>query len=186
MRQNNKSFRAGPTSGEQFVKLIPFDVSNPSIRSNGSLMISPEPPKASDGGLSDAVAEDDKAVDLNKTIRDMTLLANAVIRRRDTKVAGLNSQDFRDIFAPDPNASKDSTFSPIKMEIPAKDDVLVVDTIERAIECLTMLWPVRNGQAYEEALQSCIDGIKSRVSPQQVRVSLAAAANEAGIRIILR
>ena len=184
MRQNNKSFRAGPAIGEQLDNLVPFDTPNPPVSLNGSLMMSQEPPKASDAGLGGVVVEDDKAADPNETIRDMTLLANAVIRRRGAKVDDLGSRAFRDSFAADPNDSKDSAFPPIRMEMPTEDDVLVVDTIERAIECLTTLWPVRYGQAYEDALQSCIDGMKGRASPQQVRVSVIAAANEAGIRII--
>ncbi|MBM7047473.1 MULTISPECIES: DUF982 domain-containing protein [Rhizobium] len=184
MRQNNKIFRAGPAIGEQLDNLVPFDASNPPVSLNSSLMMSQEPSKSSDGGLGDVVAEDDKAADPNETVRDMTLLANAVIRRGGAKVDDLGSQAVRDIFAADPNDSKDSAFSPIRMEMPTEDGALVVDTIERAIECLTTLWPVRHGQAYEDALQSCIDGMKGRASPQQVRSSVIAAANEAGIRII--
>lgn len=74
------------------------------------------------------------------------------------------------------------TFQPLRFE---KDDGghVLIDSVEAAIQYVTDSWPVRNGKAFEEALQACIDGMAGRISPDQVRQALYKAAKEAGIHI---
>lgn len=184
MRRNNKSFVVGSALGEQLADLAPFETSNAPTRIDGSLIASQDLPRTISGGVGSMVAGDVKADEPNEIARDMTLLADVVARRRSAGRSEINAQDLPDFFAADPSDRKDPAFTPIRMTMHGEDKVHVVDSIESAIECLTTLWPVRNGDAFEEALQTCIDGIKGRASPQQVRLAFVNAADEVGILIL--
>ncbi|NTG30031.1 DUF982 domain-containing protein [Agrobacterium rhizogenes] len=83
------------------------------------------------------------------------------------------------------NDSDVPAFAPVEIAILAGGGYIVVDTIERAVECLTDRWPVRKGVAYEKALQACIDAMNGRTSPRQVRQAFINAAKEAGIPVLV-
>ncbi|WP_454851032.1 DUF982 domain-containing protein [Rhizobium binxianense] len=78
----------------------------------------------------------------------------------------------------------DRGFEPLKISNEDGGEELVISTVEGAIRYVTDLWPVRNGEAYEEALQACIDGMNDRISPTEVREILLRAARKAGVCII--
>lgn len=181
MRQNNKSSGAEPAIGEQLVNFAPRETSDISAHADDSLIMSQEPPRAGDGVAHGVLIEDVKVDEQDEIARDMTLLADVVIRRRAAGRVGRSAQDWRDSLVADSSDTKGPAFPPVSIALRGENEVHVVDTIERAIECLTTLWPVRNGEAFEGALQSCIDGIKGRVSPQQVRSAFVHAADTAGI-----
>lgn len=75
-------------------------------------------------------------------------------------------------------------FTPVRINLQIGDEYHIIDTVKKATECLTESWPVRSGEAYEEALQACIDGMKDRIAPEQVRQALIKAARGAGIGIV--
>jgi hypothetical protein len=114
----------------------------------------------------------------------MTLLADMVIRRRAAGRGDLDARDWQGSFAVDSNDASDPQFPPVRIVLHGEDEVHVVDSIERAVECLTTLWPVHNGEAFEKALETCIDGIKGRASPMQVRSAFVHAADTAGILLL--
>jgi len=181
MRQNSKSFEDNPTIGERLVNFTPLKITNALIQTDGSPVTSQEPSRMSGGVAGNMVVEGGEMNGPNVVARDMTLLADVVVRRR---AAGRDHLNARDSFAVDANDSKDSAFLPIGIVLYGEDEVHVVDSIERAVECLTTLWPVHSGEALEKALQTCIDGIKGRASPTQVRLAFAHAADTAGILLI--
>ena len=180
MRQNSKSFGADLAVGEELVNSALLETSNAPTHLDGSLMMSQEPLSASGSVASEYVG----AGQLSEIVGDMTLLADMVIKRRAVRSSGLDAQDWQGLLAADPSDPKEPTFPAVRIAMTGEELVHVVDSIERAVECLTTLWPVRNGEAFEYALQICIDGIRGRVSPQQVRSAFVDAAGEAGILIL--
>jgi hypothetical protein len=75
-------------------------------------------------------------------------------------------------------------FEPLKISNEDGGEELVISTVEGAIRYVTNLWPIRNGEAYEEVLQACIDGMNDRISPAEVRETLLRAARAAGVRVV--
>lgn len=182
MRQNSKSFGANPATGEQLINFAPVKISNTPTQTDDSLVTSQESSRIGAGVAGGMVVEDVKMDEPNVIARDMTLLADMVSRRRAAgRGDDLDTRDWQGSFAIDSNDPKDPEFPPVRIVLHGEDEVHVVDSIERAIDCLTTLWPVHNGEAYEKALQTCIDGIKGRASPMQVRSAFVDAADMAGI-----
>ncbi|WP_411828492.1 DUF982 domain-containing protein [Neorhizobium petrolearium] len=60
---------------------------------------------------------------------------------------------------------------------------IFIGSVEDAIEFVADSWPVRAGEAYENALQACIDGINDRISPNAVRQILYSSATAAGLHV---
>ncbi len=76
-------------------------------------------------------------------------------------------------------------FAPLKIAIPLSCEHYLVNCIEDAVTLLTGdFWPRRYGPDYEEALMACIDGLRERVPPWQVRQALIRAAVDAGLDIV--
>jgi len=109
----------------------------------------------------------------------------ATIEKKIEKIGRVTAKRFREMLENDADSADANLtgFAPVQIAIRSGDGYLVVDSIEKAVECLTDLWLARKGQAFEEALQACIDGINHRVSSENVRKAFINAANEAGISI---
>ncbi|MGY5801092.1 DUF982 domain-containing protein [Rhizobium sp. LEGMi12c] len=182
MGRNDKSFGADLDSGAQLANSVPVDVFTPQTNIDSRLALPPEP-QAEESDPGQVVAEGDELVALDKIARDMTLLATLVTRRRHAKSENAEDQD--------QTSSLDAldepiglAFAPLGIAMQDEDEVQSIDSIAQAVECLTTKWPVRYGDAFEEALQACVDGIKGRVSPEQVRSAFLKAASAAGMRVI--
>ncbi|WP_080761175.1 DUF982 domain-containing protein [Rhizobium rhizogenes] len=176
MRQNNKSLRADLDIGGTFRDSIPLDVSQFAIHTQPCLAMSKDPLF---GGLEDAgTATSD---------RD-NVAHGATIEKKIEKIGRVTAKRFREMLENGVDSADGSLpgFAPVQIAIRSGGGYLVVDNVEKAVGCLTDLWPARSkGQAFEEALQACIDGINHRVSSESVRQAFINAANEAGIRILL-
>lgn len=177
MRQMNKSFRAGINSGN-IVADTPVDVSTHPQQH----LTTPE--DALVGGLGDFVVETGTATTRHGEVKRAAARVNSTRIERIGRVTARRFREMLEIGA-DPTGADVPGFAPVQIAIRASGGYLVVDTIEKAIECLTELWPGRKGEAFEEALQACIDGINHRIPPEDVRQAFINAANEAGIRILL-
>lgn len=180
MRQNSNNFGADLIVGEKLVDPEAPDTATASAQSDGSLFSSPELTSASDIIPINDVGTGEQS----QSAHDMSLLADMVARRRAAKRGGLVAEDWRDFGSAGVSDSQSVAFLPVRLAVRGKDAVEVIDSIEKAVEYLTTLWPVRHGEAFEGALKSCIDGIKGRASPQQVRSTFVNAANAAGILIL--
>ncbi len=140
------------------------DVGGRFVRSNPSRTPSPAP----------------KADDI---ARDMTLLSKLVMKRRYAGIERTAVQDRQDFSGENSGNLRNLAFEPIEISLDDDGEVQIVDSVTRAVECLTTQWPVRYGEAFEDALHICIDGIAGRASPQQVRSAFIAAAKAAGILV---
>ncbi|OCJ07075.1 hypothetical protein A6U86_08295 [Rhizobium sp. AC27/96] len=180
MRQNSNNLEAGFAIGEKLADPETPVTSNASIPSDNSSLTSPE--MASASGV--MAANDAGVGEQGQIAHDMSILAEMVTRRRAARRNGLTTEDRRDFGSANASSAKSPTFPPVRIAVRGKDAVEVIDSIEKAVEYLTTLWPVRHGDAFEGALQSCIDGIKGRVSTQQVRAAFVNAAAAAGILIL--
>lgn len=182
MRRNSKSFGAQTAIGEELVNFASLKMQNAPTQTSDSLVASQEP---SSGGVAGSiVVEHAEMDDPNVIARNMTLLADLVVRRRAAGRGDLDARDCQHPFAADSNDTQDPAFPPVRVAFHGEDEVHVVDSIERAVECLTMRWPVHSGEAFETALQTCIDGVKGRASPIQVRLAFVHAAHTAGILLL--
>ncbi len=182
MGRNDKSFGADLDNGAQFINSVPDDVFTPQTNV-GSHLASPPEPQAGEGRLNRAPAEKDKLTALDRIARDMTLLATLVTRRRHAKSENAADQDQSTSFdASDEPA--ELAFAPLGIAAQDGDEIHSINSIAQAIEYLTTKWPIRYGDAFEEALQACVDGVKGRVSPEQVRSAFLKAADAARMRVI--
>lgn len=179
MRRNNKGFEDDLAVGEEPVNTTFFEASGASAQSDSSLVISKEPPNASGG----VVIDDVRVRESGKTVGDMTLLADMVMERQADR-RDFNGRDWQDLLAADLSDAEAHTFPQVPIIMFGEETVRVVDSIESAIECLTTVWPIRNGDVFEYVLQTCIEGITGRVSSQQVRLVFIHAAEEAGIFVL--
>lgn len=163
MRRNSKVVGVDAANGEQIASFVPTENPRAPADVEGGMIASAEP---------------------YPVARDMTLLADVVVRRRSAI-----EQDATDRSrgpSPDRDCSSSeeaSMFMPVAIKLGRRDEVHIVASIEGAIECLTTRWPVAHGVAFEGALQACIDEIKGRASPMQVRLALVRAADVAGILV---
>ncbi|TXI01410.1 MAG: DUF982 domain-containing protein [Rhizobium sp.] len=114
----------------------------------------------------------------------MTLLARLVKKRRDAKSEAARGHRRVDACAEEPEGPRDLNFAPVKIALSDEGEVQIVTSVSQIVEYLTMQWPVPYGDAFEEALQACIDGVQGRISPQQVRSAFTKAAKAAGLRIV--
>jgi hypothetical protein len=179
MWQNNKSLRPDIDLGGTFTDSIPVDISLSAIHMHACLATTKDPlPGGSDKFVEDA--------------RIATSGSNGValgtgIEREIEKLGRVTAKHFREMLeiSNDPAAANLPGFEPVQIEIHSGSGYRVVDTIAKAIECLTDQWHGLKGEAFEAALQACIDGINHRISPEEVRQAFIKAVNEAGIRIIL-
>lgn len=161
MGRNTKDFGTDPDIGGRFVRSNPFEIPDPPVR------LEDDAPKA-----------DDPA-------RDMTLLSKLVMKRRCVGIERAAVQERQDFSGEDSDNLRSLTFEPVKIDLDGNGEVQIIDSIMRAVECLTTQWPVRHGEAFEDALQTCIDGVTGRASPKQVRSAFIAAAKAAGILVTL-
>jgi hypothetical protein len=183
MGRNDKSFGADLDNGARLVNSISVDVFTAQTNLDSRLALPPEPPQAGEGDRGQAADEGDKLAALDKIARDMTLLATLVTRRRHTKSENTDDEDPTPSFeALDEPVG--SAFAPLGIAMQDGDEVQSINSIAQAVEYLTTKWPIRYGDAFEEALQACIDGVKGRASPEQVRSAFLKAAGAAGIRVI--
>lgn len=182
MRQNNKSFRADTDIGGTSSNSIPPELSQSAIQPPHSLLASTDSPF---GGLERGVAD---VVAASYNCNEKTYVTKRVATERNIENIGrVTAQRFREMLEIGSGAADANLpgFMPIRIAMRSGDGYFVVDSIEKAIEYLTNLWPNTKGQAFEDALQACIDGINHRVSPDDVRRAFVNAANEAGIRVVL-
>lgn len=177
MRQMNKSFRAGIDIGNT-VTGVPFDASTDpqqqSTTTKDALL----------GGLGEFFAETGAVATKQG---EVTRAAARVSGTKIERIGRVTARRFREMLevGADPADAGVPRFAPVQIAIRASGGYLVVDTVEKAIECLTELWPGRKGEAFEEAVQACIDGINHRIASDDVRKAFINAANEAGIRVLL-
>lgn len=162
MQQHDKDPVVGPANGAQPLAFAPFEALTASPRS-------------------DRAIESIGSVEPKEAARDMTLLAAMVMRQRSTAGGDLSGLT---VFAANSYGSQIPLLQPIKMAINGDDEIHAVDSIEGAIAFLTTQWPVQHGEAFEAALESCIDGIKGRVLPKDVRLAFVDAVEKAGILIL--
>lgn len=182
MGQNDKGLGAGLDSGAQLLSVIPVEISNPLTNADSrSAMPSQPPPEANASNLDRNAAEVGEVSPFDKIARDMTLLAELVTRRQ-VKQESSNHPD-RELPSEAPDDSETLGFEPLRIAFCDEGEVQTVASVAQAIECLTTKWPTRYGNAFEEALQACVDGIKGRVSPELVRSALVKVAEAAGMRI---
>lgn len=177
MRQMKKSFRAGVDIGNT-VPDAPFDASTYSQQQLKTMK------DALVGGLGDVVAESDAATTKRG---EATRAAARVGSTKIERIGRVTARRFREMLevGGGPADGEVPGFAPVQIAIRAGGGYLVVDTIEKAIECLIQQWPGQKGEAFEEAVQACIDGINHRIPAEDVRQAFIKAANEAGIRILL-
>lgn len=182
MGRNDKSFGADLDNGAQLVNSVP-DVFTPQTNVDSRLGSPPELPQAGEGDPGRVVAEEEKLAALDKIARDMTLLATLVTRRRHVKSENADDQDeATSLDALDEPIGL--AFAPLEITICDGDEIQSINSIAQAVDYLTAKWPIRYGDAFEEALQACVDCVKGRVSPEQVRSALLKAAAAAGIRVV--
>ncbi|WP_246704083.1 DUF982 domain-containing protein [Rhizobium sp. P38BS-XIX] len=163
MRRNSKVVGVDAANGEQITSFVPTESPQAPPEVEDAMIVSPERYRAP---------------------RDMTLLADVVMRRRSAVEQDAIDRGYTTSPSHDCSASEDaSAFTPVAIKLGGRDKVHMVASIEGAIECLTTLWPVAHGAAFEGALQACIDEIKGRASPMQVRLALVRAADVAGILV---
>jgi N-methylhydantoinase A/oxoprolinase/acetone carboxylase beta subunit len=179
MRQNNKSLRADIDLGGTFTDSISLDISRSAIHIQPSLATSKDPLL---GDLEELI----ESIGIATSGRN-DVARGTTIERKIEKIGRVTAKRFREMLESgnDPADANLPGFTPVQIEIRSSGGYIVVDTVEKAIECLTERWPNLKGEAFEAALQACIDGINHRVSPEDVRQAFVNAANEAGIRILL-
>ncbi|WP_245432601.1 MULTISPECIES: DUF982 domain-containing protein [unclassified Rhizobium] len=178
MGQNDKTSDVELNVDTQLIGLAPPEVSSPSTNMDGRAALPHEPHEEDDGNLGRA----GEVTMSGEIARDMSLLSRLVMWRRNAKSVNADDQDQ----TPQPEASIDRAaldFVPIGISLQGDEQVRIVNSVAQAIECLTTEWPVRYGDAFEEALQACIDSVKGKTSPEQVRVALVNAAKAAGMRV---
>ncbi|AYG69591.1 DUF982 domain-containing protein (plasmid) [Rhizobium sp. CCGE531] len=115
----------------------------------------------------------------------MKLLTKLVLKRRCAGAERPAVQDRQDFSGENSDNLRNLVFEPVKISLDDDGEVQVVDSVMRAVECLTTQWPVHYGEAFEQALQTCIDGVTGRASPPQVRSAFITAAKAAGILVTL-
>ncbi|MFT4185412.1 MAG: DUF982 domain-containing protein [Rhizobium sp.] len=177
MRQVKKRFGAGVDIGNT-VPDAPFDASTYSQQQLKTMK------DALIGGLGNVDAETSAtATRWGEAKRTAARVSSTRIER----IGRLTAQRFREMLEVDAGPADGDVpgFAPVQITVQAGGGYLVVDTVEKAIDCLTQRWPGRKGEAFEEAVQACIDGINHRIPPQDVRQAFIKAANEAGIHILL-
>lgn len=179
MWQNNKSLRADIDLGGTFTDSIPVDISQSAAHMQACLATTKDPLL----GGADKFVEDTRIA----TSGSSDVALGAGIERKIEKLGRVNAKQFREVLeiGNDPAAANLPSFAPVQIEILSGGGYSVVDTIEKTIECLTDFWSGPKGEAFEAALQACIDAINHRASPEEVRQALINAANEAGIRVLL-
>jgi hypothetical protein len=181
MRQNNKSLRADTDIGGTFTNSIPAEVSQSVIQPHHSLAPSTDPLL---GGMERIIADAIAAsVDRNEVTHVTKQLAG---ERSIENIGRVTAKRYREMLEIGSSAAGADLpgFAPIRIAIRSGDGYFVVDTVEKAVEYLTSFWSSSKGEAFEEALQACIDGINHRVSPEDVRRAFIDAAHEAGIRVL--
>jgi hypothetical protein len=178
MWQSNKSLRADIDLGGTFTDSIPLDISQSSIHMQPCLATTKDPLP----GGADEFVEDARIATSGRN----DVARGTQVERKIEKIDQVAAKRFREMFeiGSDPADANLPGFAPIQIEIQSTDGFFVVDTIEKAVACLTGHWPGIKGEAFEAALQACIDGINHRISPEEIRQAFIKAANEAGIRII--
>jgi len=184
MRRNDENGGADLDHGEQLVNSIPVEIPSPQTNADDRTPLPQERTQAEGSSLDRAPAKEDKLAALDQIARDMTLLATLVTRRRHAKSENAGDQDQ----APPFDASSDPeelAFAPIGIASRDGDELQFIASIGQAIEYLTRQWPIRSGDAFEEALQACIDGVKGRASPEQVRSAFLKAADAVSIRVVI-
>lgn len=179
MWQNNKSLRPDIDLGGTFTDSIPVNISRSADHMHACLATTKDPLP----GGSDKFVEDARIATSSSS--DVTL--GTEIEKEIERLGRVAAKHFREMLESgnDPAITNLPGFAPVQIEIHSGSGYHLVDTIEKAIECLTDQWHGLKGEAFEAALQACIDGINHRVSPEEVRQAFIKAANEAGIRIIL-
>lgn len=180
MGRNTGDFSTDPDIGERFVRSNPSETSGFPVRLEDNLTMSQGRPVTSASDLERTAAEDD-APKSGDTARDMKLLTKLVMKRRCAGLERTAVQERQDFSGEDSDNLRSLTFEPVKISPEDNGEVQIVDSVMRAVECLTTQWPVRYGEAFEDALQTCIDGVTGRASPQQVRSAFIAAAKAVGI-----
>ncbi|MFK0164178.1 DUF982 domain-containing protein [Rhizobium sp. NPDC090279] len=183
MGQNDKSFGADPDSGVQLLGSIPLEVPNPSTNADRRMALPPESPEASESDPGCSATEAGTVLAPDEIARDMGLLAKLVTWRRRAKSETANGQD-QGLPADPSNDAGGLVFAAVGIALQDEDEVQIVGSVAQAVEYLTTKWPIRYGDAFEEALQACIDGVKGRASPEQVRSAFVNAAVAAGLRVI--
>ncbi|KAA1180415.1 DUF982 domain-containing protein [Rhizobium tropici] len=181
MGRNIKDFGTDPDIGERFVRSNPLETSGPRHLED-NLTKSQDRPAASASDLGRTAAEDD-APRPGDIARDMKLLTKLVMKRRCEGIERAALHERQDFSGEDSDNLRNLTFEPVKISLDDDGEVQIVDSVMRAVECLTTQWPVRYGEAFEDALQTCIDGVAGRASPKQVRAAFIAAAKVAGILV---
>lgn len=178
MWQNNKSLRADIDLGGTFTDSIPVDISQSAAHMQACLATTKDPLL----GGSDKFVGDARIA----TSGGNDVALGAGIEKKIEKLGRVTAKRFREMLenGNDPAAANLPGFAPVQIEI-LGGGYVVVDTVEKAVECLTDQWHGLKGDAFEAALQACIDGINHRVSPEEVRQAFIKAVSDAGIRIIL-
>lgn len=182
MGRNDKSFGVDLDNDAQLLSLIPAGTSSPPATMEKPLALPAESRQADERDPSQAAATEHSISALEKVARDMTLLATLVTRRRHAKS---EAGDYKNQALPSDNVGdlSELAFQPVGIAPREGDEFQIVDSVAGAVEYLTAKWPICCGDAFEEALQACVDGIKGRVSPEQVRSAFINAADAAGIRV---
>ncbi len=182
MRRNDKSVGADLDNDAQLLSLIPTDTSSNPATIDKPAALQAEHPKADESDPVRGAAVGYNVSVLDKVASDMTLLATLVTRRRHAKS---DTPDYKNHALPSDDVSELSelTFQPVGIAFQEVGEFQIVDSVVGAVEYLTAKWPIRYGDAFEEALQTCVDGINGRVSPEQVRLAFIHAANAAGLRV---
>ncbi|ACM30257.1 DUF982 domain-containing protein [Agrobacterium rhizogenes] len=179
MWQNNKSLRADIDHGGTFTDSIPVDISQSAAHMQLCLATTKDPLLGGSGEF----VEDVRITTSGRS----DVARDTGSERKIEKIGRVTAKRFREMLenGNDPANASLPGFAPVQIEIRSSGGYYVVDTVGKAVEYLTDHWHDLKGEAFEAALQACIDGINHRVSPEEVRQAFIKAVNEAGIRIIL-
>jgi adenosine/AMP kinase len=76
------------------------------------------------------------------------------------------------------------SFPSVQLAVHGLGQYRVINTVEEAAETLLDRWPEDEyGQAFEQALETCVKAMNDQAAPEAVRAALIKAAEEAEIGV---
>ena len=76
-----------------------------------------------------------------------------------------------------------TSFPSVKLAVHGLGKYRVVRTVQEAAETLMERWPTHEGEAFEDALKTCLSVMQGSEGPEAVRAALIRAAREADVDV---
>jgi hypothetical protein len=75
------------------------------------------------------------------------------------------------------------SFPSVQLAVHGLGKYRVINTVEEASRTLLDRWPPDHGEAFEQALKTCVQAMNNEAAPEAVRAALVKAAEEASVGV---